>query len=187
MQDYADEVKRGDYLSKYFKGTHPVQAQFPGAEYVGPEACKACHPAAYDVWSKHPHANSYQSLVKAQRPTNRQFDGECIVCHTTGFKYKTGFEDPNKTPALLNVSCESCHGPGSLHVNDKKDLKIRAAMNPFKIRPGEPPQRWLIRMHDFCATCHDTDNSVHFDFPTYWNDKKTAHPTPPKSAAQAKN
>jgi hypothetical protein len=186
MQEYADDVKRGDYLSKWYKGSHSVQVQFPEAKYVGSDQCKACHPAAYAVWEKHPHSHAYDALVKATRPTQRQFDGECIVCHTVGFKYKTGFESEKKTPDLLNVGCESCHGPGSEHANDKNNLQLRAAMNPFKIRPGENQDKWEIRIGDACASCHDTDNSVHFNFPTYWKDKKTAHPTPRKDAAQAK-
>jgi hypothetical protein len=186
MQEYADEVKSGDYLSKWYKGSHPVQVQFPEAKYVGSDQCKACHPAAYAVWENHRHSHAYDALVNATRPTQRQFDGECIVCHTVGFKYKTGFESEKKTPDLLNVGCESCHGPGSEHANDKNNLQLRAAMNPFKIRAGETKERWETRIGDACASCHDTDNSVHFKFPTYWNDKKTAHPTPPKDATQAK-
>ena len=41
-----------------------------------------------------------------KRPTSRVCEG----CHTTGFDIQT------KTPAERNITCESCHGPGSLHV-----------------------------------------------------------------------
>ncbi len=127
------------------------------------------------------HAEAYDALVnKAKRPTLRQFDGECITCHVTGFGYKTGFVNPEKTRDLLNVGCESCHGPASLHVNDRKNVKFREALNPLKAKPGEDPQRVMLRQNDACAKCHDLDNSVHFNFETYW--QKIAHPTPKKGA-----
>src|SRR6185312_9998287 len=77
--------------------------------------------------SKHSHA--YQTLVDAKHPSLRQYDGECIVCHTVGFGYKSGFTDAIKTPHLENVGCESCHGPGSLHAKNPNDLEWQARMN----------------------------------------------------------
>ena len=80
------------------------------------------------------HAHAYDTLVKARDPKLRQFDGECIACHTVGFKHHTGYQDPppGATPKqvekhnlkLLDVGCESCHGPGSAHANNpnNKDL-----------------------------------------------------------------
>ena len=31
---------------------------------------------------------------------NRQYDGECIVCHTVGYGVKTGYESEEKTPII---------------------------------------------------------------------------------------
>ncbi len=41
---------------------------------------------------------------------------ECAGCHTTGFNVEKG------TWAELSVSCESCHGPASVHVEKAKAL-----------------------------------------------------------------
>ena len=112
LQDYAQSVKNKDMLAKFtkFPSKHTSQIQLPGSKYVGTDKCKQCHEAAYDVWSKSGHSHAYESLVtKAVRPTLRQFDGECVRCHVTGFGYESGFEaDP--TPGH-NVGCEACHGP----------------------------------------------------------------------------
>src|SRR5262245_1056961 len=117
MEEYTRELKDRNYLAKYVQGNHPHQGAVPGASptYVGSEACKDCHKHAYKVWKDSGHAHAYQTLVDAKRPSLRQYDGECIVCHVTGFTYKGGFTDEQKTPHLKDVGCESCHGPGSEH------------------------------------------------------------------------
>ena len=108
-------------------------------KYVGTERCTDCHVAAGKVWEKTPHSHAYKTLVDAKRPSNRQYDPECIVCHTVGFGYQTGFRSEKETPKLLNVGCESCHGPGSLHASNPNDEALRAEMNPWKAPEDETP------------------------------------------------
>ena len=177
MQEYAEKVRDGNYLAKYMLNSlHPLQVTFPNAEYLGSEACKVCHKDAYNIWKSHPHSHAYGTLkVRAKRPTLRQFDGECVKCHVTGFAYKTGFRSEEQSPKLLNVGCEECHGPGSLHVRDKNNVQFREALNPWKSKEGETTKKHEDRMFSLCFRCHDTDNSVHFDFPEYWYKKKTEH------------
>ncbi|MBV9124831.1 MAG: hypothetical protein JO112_15865, partial [Planctomycetes bacterium] len=50
LENYTQEVRRGNYLAHYPKTLHPVQRQFPKATYVGSEVCQKCHPSAYQVW-----------------------------------------------------------------------------------------------------------------------------------------
>jgi hypothetical protein len=178
MQEYALEVRNGNYLAKYPQGPHPIQISFPGSAYVGSEKCKKCHQSAYDIWAKHPHSHAYETLVsKAKRPTLRQFDGECIKCHVTGFGYKTGFTSVEATPKLKNVGCESCHGPCSEHALNPNDTKLQALINPDKTRKGEDKNHHLNRMNDSCMKCHDQDNSVNFHIEEYWVKKNTEHYT----------
>jgi hypothetical protein len=178
MEEYAQTVRDGKYLEQYpYDAAHPLQLEYPEATYVGSGRCQSCHKSAYKVWKEHPHSHAYDTLVtKAKRPSLRQFDGECLICHTTGFGYKTGFRNEKDNPKLINVGCESCHGPASLHVANEDDKKIRSALNPFKARPGEDPKKLDYRIFDSCVKCHDTDNSVNFtskSFPAYL--KKTFH------------
>jgi len=178
MQKYAKEVRDDNYLAKYpHNAKHPVQIAYPAATYVGSEKCKKCHDNAYDVWKNSAHSHAYAALTeKAKRPTLRQFDGECLRCHVTGFGQEGGFVSEEKTPLLKNVGCESCHGPASLHVKNPNDASIRAALNPLKAKIGDKPASRLNRMHDSCQTCHDLDNSVHFNVEKYW--EKIIHTTP---------
>ena len=170
LEDYTAELKSADYLHKYAQRKHPTQVDFPGKDkpvYMGNDpagkndACMACHPDAFKVWKSSDHAKAYLTLVnKAKRPSNRQFDPECIVCHTVGFAYEDGFEDVQKTPLLTNVGCESCHGPCSEHVLNPNDKAWHKVINPWKYMPKSANPRQ--KMEDMCITCHDHENDVNW-------------------------
>lgn len=68
-----------------------------------------------------------------RRPTSKLCEG----CHTTGFDIQT------KTPAERNITCESCHGPGSLHIEDEEGGHI---INPVKLSHE--------RGNMICFQCH---------------------------------
>jgi hypothetical protein len=177
MERYAAQVKARDFMAQFPRTMHPVQVQFPNAKYIGSERCGDCHAHAYQIWQKtwkhngepHGHAIAYDTLADAKHPGLRHFDGECIVCHTTGFDHKTGYydranfpQDPKKAAKndvrLRHVGCENCHGPGSEHVNIeaafnpangamvKQRAQMHRLMNPHKgtpeeLNPNAPPQR----------------------------------------------
>jgi hypothetical protein len=177
LENYTKEVKAANYLSHYSKSDHPLQRVYKGATYVGSDKCKRCHDKEYEIWKASPHAHAYETLTKAQRPGLRQFDGECVRCHVTGFDYTAGFKDDAGTPLLKDVGCENCHGPGSAHVKDNLDPKLLALMNPYKSRPEDTKEKhkeWLNRLGLSCQKCHDGDNDVHWD-PEKWDKGKIAH------------
>lgn len=66
---------------------------------VGPETCKACHPAAYAKWRAGPHARARDSL-----PERSRNDKRCLSCHA-----------PDLADGIAGVSCETCHGPGRVY------------------------------------------------------------------------
>ena len=123
----------------------------------------------------------------------RNFDPECVKCHTVGFKYQSGYEDEKKTPHLKHVGCESCHGPGSGHVAAPKAANFLKLMSPWKANPGDKlPQELLKKLAEvkaidrgkiainpaqqmminavarMCVDCHDPDNDPNFVLETYW-------------------
>ena len=131
---------------------------------------------AYKKWLKTPHSRTYGNSKETKNPSLRQYDPECIVCHTVGFGYKTGFRDETATPKLKNVGCESCHGPASEHIVSEQDRaagkaaplsqKWRELLNPYRTPDGpEVPAdaaKRNLRADVFCQTCHDKDNDVHW-------------------------
>lgn len=118
----------------------------PGtADYVGSAACKDCHEDAYRQWSGTGHAKALATL----EASSKQADAGCIGCHVTGAGTPTGFRDLATTPELAGVGCESCHGPGSIHLE-----------NPFEAYGG----RFEVAA---CTGCHDVKNSPEFDYYGY--------------------
>ena len=171
MKDYQS-IMKNLITSKGFRGGLGVNpARSPQAEllgkFVGSQKCRSCHEEAYRVWAKTRHATAWKSLKETANPP-RDFDPECISCHVVGwdglqqFPYVDGFSSEKKTPELLNVGCESCHGPGELHMaaelgnNENLQEKIRKGM-----RLGESVKK-------VCYQCHDGDNSPSFDFDVYY-------------------
>ncbi|HEV3256160.1 MAG TPA: multiheme c-type cytochrome [Gemmataceae bacterium] len=178
LENYTKDVKRLNYLAQYSRTEHPLQREFPKATYVGSEKCKECHEHAYKVWKDSPHSRAYHTLETAKRPSLRQYDGECVVCHVTGFEHKSGFTDEVKTPLLENNGCENCHGPGSLHVKGNKTAKMLELMNPYKTQPGETAKEKTARenrLDTSCQKCHDEDNDNKWKLAKW---QKIIHTTP---------
>jgi hypothetical protein len=184
MEEYTRELKRDKYLARYGQIKHELQVEAPPAVpvYVGSDKCKKCHESAYEVWQKTPHSHAYQTLVDARRPSLRQYDAECVVCHVTGFGYVSGFTDAERTPKLKDVGCESCHGPGSAHVKDPTSKQWQLLLNKWRPKEDETAKEKTTRqghIERFCVRCHNVDNDVtwpHEGFEKKW--AKIAHPTP---------
>jgi hypothetical protein len=131
-------------------------------QFASAASCKECHPTAYGIWSKTPHAHATETLTKLNPP--RQYDAECISCHSTGwnpsefFPYTTGFDSLDRTPQLAGNSCENCHGPGAAHVAAEK------GRNAAKRDAGREAMKLTVAFarDNVCAKCHDHDNSPEF-------------------------
>ncbi len=150
---YRRVVRERDYLRRF-----ETQPDDPRARYVGSARCAVCHPAIYDSWSDTGHAAALDTL----REKGYAWDPECVRCHVVGFQRLTngkwsrlasGFRDPERTPFLAGVGCESCHGPGSAHVQDPYDRSLWKAGGPNRREPGRRG----------CAVCHDVENSHGFE------------------------
>jgi len=100
-------------------------------EYVGSNKCKACHIKQYKSWETSRMAAAFEVLKAGKSIESKKAQGldpdidyttkdKCLSCHTTGFGKPGGFENVEKTPNLVGVGCESCHGPGSEYI--KQDL-----------------------------------------------------------------
>lgn len=125
------------------------------ASFVGSEACRSCHAAEYDTWSKQPHAHALASLEKQ----GKAGENDCLKCHTTGFGRTGGFPvgaKPAMHADLARVGCESCHGPGGEHV------KEGAPKIGNIVSLGDKCDSCVILQ--ICGTCHDHANDAGFEF-----------------------
>ncbi len=111
-----------------------------GAEFLGPETCKACHPAAYEAWKDGPHARAHEGLAERQRK-----DARCTSCHA-----------PDQEKGVAGVSCETCHGAGGLYAATyvMRDKELARAVGLQD--PGEKT----------CFACHteSTPSLEKFDY-----------------------
>ena len=169
MQFYQNQLQQVGLEGLGIKPIPDRRAAESG-KFVGSKVCADCHEPSYSVWRKSKHATAWRSLVETSKPA-RTHDPECIACHVVGWNpteflpYENGFMGEKETPHLLDVGCESCHGPGELHVkaeqgsDEAQQEKLRKAVRL-------PVEGNVARK--LCIQCHDGDNSPSFDFETYW-------------------
>ena len=112
------------------------------AEFTGSGKCRACHLKQYASWKKTKHSMVFEQLQGAERK-----DPECVKCHTTGFGKPGGFVSEEKSEALENVGCESCHGPGSLHI--PAALNVLNTSVAWEKKIDKVPQ-------NVCVACHNS-------------------------------
>lgn len=140
-----------------------------GASYVGAKKCKMCHSKYHAAWSTTAHASALTNLAKADAKvvadmaakldvkvegTADKVDG-CVKCHVTGFSLAGGYpgtDDATKAEVSF-VGCESCHGPGGMHVKAAKEQ-----------RPSTINKAVSAAM---CMDCHNKTMSPEFDFEKY--------------------
>ncbi|OHB87977.1 MAG: hypothetical protein A3E19_06090 [Planctomycetes bacterium RIFCSPHIGHO2_12_FULL_52_36] len=156
LDNYQERLKEEKLLSRVERFPLPGQTS-----YVGSRACSPCHPAVSQHWGSTLHAAAYETLLKAGRAS----DPECVTCHVVGLNYASGFQSQDISPDLTGVGCETCHGPGSLHIANArrdraKDLSLQGGYG--KVSP------------ELCKGCHDPEHSPTFQFGPYW--EKIRHP-----------
>jgi hypothetical protein len=132
-------------------GKEPLPPPAGTAGFAGVEECSMCHAEATEFWQKTKHFQAWETLEKV----NRQFDYECIGCHTTGFDLPGG-ATLARNEHLRDVQCEVCHGPGSLHIDADGQDKPRTVTRS----PAE----------SLCKGCHSFEHSDTFDFTAYLRD-----------------
>ena len=110
-------------------------AGFRKGEYHGTDVCASCHEQEGRSWTLTHHAVAWRTLVLADEHEN----AECTGCHVVGQGKPGGFDGPESH--LVDVGCESCHGPGGPHA------------------PGGGADA-----NASCATCHDEKHSLSFTY-----------------------
>lgn len=121
------------------------------ATYAGSESCAGCHPSATQAWAKTGHAHAFATLHKV----GADADPNCIACHTVGFGTPSGYRREMRGVRLVDVGCESCHGPGSQHVAE------RAA-------GGDVLTHFRKLGSGDCQKCHHGEFSRPFDYDAFW-------------------
>ena len=171
MESYQNQLKSLGFSGLSIRAVpHPMRESH--GTYVGSKKCETCHEPSYDVWKKSGHARAFATL-KDLNPS-RHYDPECISCHVMGwhptsyFPYEGGYQSVEKTPKLIDVGCESCHGPGSGHIEAEAGADKALQERMQKALIVTKAEAADIHSGKRCTVCHDGDNSPDFDFKTYW-------------------
>lgn len=119
------------------------------AKYIGAAKCKMCHNktekgAQFNKWSADPHSKAMASLKgdEAKNP-------KCLKCHSTAASV-----DQSLIATITvaeGVSCESCHGPGSLY-------KVATVMKDQKMSLSKG---LILPEEKVCKKCHN-EESPHY-------------------------
>jgi hypothetical protein len=126
----------------------------PPSSYAGSQTCAGCHPKTFQSWSASKHAHAFESLLHRDSDA----DPSCITCHVTGFGEDGGYRRAMQGKQMINVGCESCHGPASAHVAERS-----------RAQPGQPV---LAKMRPVgagqCIQCHHGEFSRPFKYEEFW-------------------
>ena len=102
-------------------------------DFVGSQACGACHPKELAAWQATAHARAALAGAAPKR---------CYACHGTG-------DAPAGAAYWPEVGCEACHGAGASFAPDDvmRDLPLARALGLRDVTT--PATRAAI-----CDTCH---------------------------------
>lgn len=144
-----------------------VPTDVAGAEYSGTKKCSMCHRPYFTSWSETAHAKALANLEAASDEATAAFaekagiklegkateSADCLKCHVTGLGLAGGWKAGAEGADLLaGVTCEACHGPGSVHIKAAKADKA-ATMSAVSEK--------------MCRQCHTEKTSPEFDFEKY--------------------
>ena len=148
-------------------------------KYIGAPKCKMCHNKPpkgeqYNKWMEGPHAGAMKTLsneqskeiAKAKGIADPTTDPACIKCHST-----VGGIDAKLVAGIKideGVSCESCHGPGSMYKGASVMKNQKIALTKGMILPTE----------EVCKTCHNEESPTYKPFNYAEKAAQIAHPDP---------
>ena len=160
------------------------------ATYVGTEKCMNCHSSPkkgdqYGKWKESLHSKAYtvlaseeaKKMAKEKNIPDAQKSADCMKCHVTAYEAPASAKG-KKFDMTLGVQCETCHGPGSKHV----EARLKAD-EPEEDKIVEIPKDEIIGTptSETCRKCHNKDSPNYKPFAFKKFLKQISHPDPRKN------
>ena len=146
--------KNHDYKIVYTFGITPLQqyiVKFPDGHY---QCLRTAWDSVKNKWfDLYPDFKVVHSEWLHWSRGGLNWNNMCSDCHSTNVRknYEQETHSYNTKFALINVSCEACHGPGKQHVADVKKLGEKyVASGSFQMTKDTAPKELV----DQCARCH---------------------------------
>lgn len=114
--------------------------------YVGDEDCSRCHSGTHEGWAETGHAEAWASLQNSGNPASY-----CEPCHSVQQDDTEGNSGYDEVPTekFVDVQCESCHGPGSDHINGPSPDNIKSQTD--------------VLAAETCGVCHEGAHNPYYD------------------------
>lgn len=159
----GDDGNNHDYQVKYTFGYYPLQQyliEFPGGRMQATRE-------SWDLKSKkwfHQYAGDKIAPHDWLHWTGngQNWNTMCASCHSTNLQknYNTETDSYHTTYSVINVSCESCHGPGKLHIDyiNSDDYKDGKKVNSSYIQVQKNGTQ--LAQINSCMPCHSRRSEV---------------------------
>lgn len=158
------------------------------------DKCADCHEETAVAWAATRHATTFARALDGE--LSDHFGPNCTSCHTTGFNNRptavnggfddlaaaSGWEFPEtlepgnweafvsdypEVAAMANVQCESCHGPGYLHVEEgsRRNPMIGIGLEYGTCAQCHAEEPYLTVPLQWEASAHSDKNAQAFWYP----------------------
>jgi tetratricopeptide (TPR) repeat protein len=162
--------KNADFEIKYTFGIDPLQqymVEFPGGRF---QVLRVSWDTRKKEWFEVTPPDVVDEHLKPDDPlywTNvaQNWNTTCAECHSTNLKkgYDPKTDTFHTTFAEIDVSCEECHGPGSVHVELAKTHRLFWDRNVGYGLADLKSANTNIEI-EACAKCHSRRIMIHPDF-----------------------
>jgi len=159
-----------DYEIKYTFGVRPLQqymVEFPDGRV---QVLRESWDTVQGEWFYVSPPDVTDELLQPDDPLHwtglgQNWNSMCADCHSTNLKknYDLATDTYHTTFSEIDVSCETCHGPASLHI------ELAESRSPFWDRRHGYGLAGLKRASsteqvETCAPCHSRRSQIHADF-----------------------
>ncbi|MBL7857545.1 MAG: tetratricopeptide repeat protein [Cyclobacteriaceae bacterium] len=157
MNTEGDDGKNHDYEVKYVFGYYPLQQYliaFPGGRL---QSTRLSWDSRNKKWFHQYTGEKIHHTDWLHWTGNSQnWNTMCASCHSTNLQKNYDFtkDTYNTTWSEINVSCESCHGPGSQHISfiNTPEYKAGTRIKNAGLQYGKNTDPQLLL--NTCAPCH---------------------------------
>lgn len=159
--------KMRDFRIAYTFGVEPLQQymiEFPDGRV---QVLRIAWDTVHKKWFYVPPPDVTDERIQPDDPLHwtgvaQNWNHSCADCHSTNVhkNYDLATGTYHTTFSEIDVSCEACHGPGSLHVElaESRSLFWDRRYGYGLARLKEPQNRTEI---EACAKCHSRRNQIH--------------------------
>lgn len=169
------------FLLGFGLGVPPQEAT---AQYVGASKCRPCHLPQTKSWEGTRMAKAFELLKPGMAADSKRAhnldpnkdytaDPNCVGCHVTGHGQPGGFVSLAKTPNLVGVQCEACHGPGAGYLKPA----LMSLQNKEYKRSELVAAGMVLPSAQTCAACHNKKSPFYkpFDYAARLREGVHAH------------